>query len=229
MSEPATILLVEDDAHIRRFVGRALRDEGYEVCEADRAARGLIEAASRRPTVIILDLGLPDQDGREFVAELRQWSDVPVLVLSARANEQDKIDALTAGADDYLTKPFGVGELVARIKALERRHARAQIEKSAVHSFGNITVDMTRREVCKNGQPIHLTATEYRLLCYLLANNGKVLTHTQLLLHVWGQAYVERNHYARVFVGRLRQKLEEDPAQPRFILTEAGVGYRFRV
>lgn len=228
MSEQATIIIVEDDAHIRRFVSRALRELGYDVCEADRADRGLIEAASRRPSVVILDLGLPDQDGREFVKELRQWSDVPILVLSARSSEQDKIDALTAGADDYLTKPFGVGELVARIKALERRHNRVSVEKSSVHAFGDVAVDMLRREVLKAGEPIHLTSTEYRLLCYLLSNNGKVLTHTQLLLHVWGQAYAERNHYARVFVGRLRQKLEDDPTQPRFILTEAGVGYRFR-
>lgn len=228
MSEKTTIVIVEDDAHIRRFVGRALREEGYEVCEADRASRGLTEAASRRPSVVILDLGLPDQDGREFVTELRQWSDVPVLVLSARSTEQDKIDALTAGADDYLTKPFGVGELVARIRALERRHNRLPVEKSTVHVFGSVTVDMARREVIKGGEPVRLTSTEYRLLCFLLANNGKVLTHTQLLLHVWGQAYVERNHYTRVFVGRLRQKLEDDPAQPRYLVTEAGVGYRFR-
>lgn len=178
--------------------------------------------------MVIVDLGLPDQDGQDFIAELRQWSDVPVLVLSARSAEQDKIDALTAGADDYLTKPFGVGELIARIKALVRRHGGAQNGRATTHAFGDVVVDMLRREVLKGGAPLHLTSTEYRLLCYLLANGGKVLTHDQLLLHVWGQAYAGRNHYARIFVGRLRQKLEEDPTQPRFILTEAGVGYRFR-
>ncbi|KAF7598691.1 MAG: two-component system response regulator KdpE [Candidatus Dactylopiibacterium carminicum] len=228
MNDQATVLIVEDDPHIRRFVGRALREAGYEVAEADRVIRGLVEAASRRPSVVILDLGLPDMDGKEFVRELRQWSDIPILVLSVRASEQDKIDALTTGADDYLTKPFGVGELVARIKALERRHSGYQADKGTTYAFGDISVDLLKREVLKAGEPVHLTSTEYRLLCYLLANNGKVLTHTQLLLHVWGQAYAERNHYTRVFVGRLRQKLEDDPAQPRFILTEAGVGYRFR-
>ena len=228
MSEPSTILIVEDDMHIRRFVARVLVEHGYEVCEADRASRGLNDAASRRPSVIILDLGLPDLDGCEFIKELRNWSDVPILVLSARDSEQDKIDALMLGADDYLTKPFGVGELVARIKALERRHAGRQSERKTSHAFGDLTVDMIRREVMKGGQLVHLTATEYRLLCHFLANKDKVLTHTQLLLNVWGPAYVERVHYARIFVGRLRQKLEDDPTEPQFILTEAGVGYRFR-
>jgi two-component system KDP operon response regulator KdpE len=228
MNEQPTVIIVEDDMHIRRFVARVLTEQGYEVCEADRAARGLVDAASRRPSVIILDLGLPDQDGCEFIKEIRQWSDVPILVLSARTSEQDKIDALTYGADDYLTKPFGIGELVARIKALERRHAGFQSDKNSTHAFGDVAVDMIRREVTKGGNLLHLTSTEYRLLCYFLANKDKVLTHTQLLLNVWGPAYIERIHYARVFVGRLRQKLEDDLTAPQFILTEAGVGYKFR-
>lgn len=227
MSEQSTVIIVEDDQHIRRFVARILAEEGYAVCEADRGSRGLADAASRRPAVVVLDLGLPDQDGQDFVKEIRQWSEVPILVLSARSTEQDKIDALMAGADDYLTKPFGIGELVARIKVLERRYKGSHSEKASVHVFGDVTVDMVHREVSKAGQPVHLTSTEYRLLCYFLANKDKVLTHTQILLQVWGQAYMDRAHYARVFVQRLRQKLENDPTEPQFILTEAGVGYRF--
>lgn len=221
------IIIVEDDAHIRRFVRRALEEEGCEVFEADMAAKGLAEIASRSPDIVILDLGLPDRDGTDVIRDLRQWSDVPIIVLSARRTETDKIDALNAGADDYLAKPFGIGELVARVHAILRRRNRGAIAET-VFSFGDVTVDFTLRQVERAGQPVRLTHTEYRLLCCLIANSGKVLTHRQLLQQVWGAAYVERSHYTRIFVGRLRQKLEEDPAQPRFILTETGVGYRFR-
>lgn len=221
------IIIVEDDAHIRRFVRRALEEEGCEVFEADMAAKGLAEIASRSPDIVILDLGLPDRDGTDVIRDLRQWSDVPIIVLSARRTETDKIDALNAGADDYLAKPFGIGELVARVHAILRRRNRGAIAET-VFSFGDVTVDFTLRQVERAGQPVRLTHTEYRLLCCLIANSGKVLTHRQLLQQVWGAAYAERSHYTRIFVGRLRQKLEEDPAQPRFILTETGVGYRFR-
>lgn len=229
MTTQPTIVLIEDDAHIRRFVRRALEEEGASVFEAETAAKGLSEVASREADLVILDLGLPDQDGREVIRDIRQWSDIPIIVLSSRSTENDKIDALNAGADDYLAKPFGVGELVARINALLRRRLRKTPTESTVYVFGDNRVDFEQRQVWRHGEPVHLTHTEYRLLCYLIANSGKVLTHPQLLQHVWGQAYVERSHYTRIFVGRLRQKLEDDPTQPQYILTETGVGYRFRV
>jgi len=229
MSSERSIVIVEDDAHIRRFVRRALEDEGHAIYEADTVAKGLSETASRNADLVVLDLGLPDQDGREFIRDLRQWSDLPIIVLSSRSHESDKIDALNAGADDYLAKPFSIGELVARINALLRRRQRTVASESPVFVFGDNRVDFEQRQVWRFDEPVHLTHTEYRLLCCLIANAGKVLTHRQLLQQVWGRAYVERSHYTRIFVGRLRQKLEADPAQPRFILTETGVGYRFRV
>lgn len=229
MTAQPVVVHVEDDAHIRRFVRRALEDEGCAVFEAETAAKGLSETASRSADLVVLDLGLPDFDGQEFIRDLRQWSDVPIIVLSSRSNESDKIDALNAGADDYLAKPFGIGELVARVHALLRRRQRKPAAEAPVFAFGDIRVDFEQRQVWRANEPVHLTHTEYRLLCYLIANAGKVLTHRQLLQQVWGAGYVERSHYTRIFVGRLRQKLEADPAQPQFILTETGVGYRFRV
>jgi len=175
---------------------------------------------------VVLDLGLPDRDGVEFIRDLRSWSGVPVIVLSARAEESDKIAALDAGADDYLSKPFGVGELLARVRALLRRQAAG--EGSPEFVFGDVRVDLARRAVERRGQPVHLTPIEYRLFALLLANAGKVLTHRQLLRDVWGPAYVDSSHYLRIYVGHLRQKLEADPAQPRHLLTETGVGYRFQ-
>lgn len=222
------MLVIEDEQHIRRFVRTTLEDEGYQVFEAGCAAQGLVEAGIRKLDLIVLDLGLPDRDGVEVIRDLRSWSSVPVLILSARTAEPGKIEALDAGADDYLTKPFGVGELLARVRALLRRKARLAAEGGSVASFGDVQVDMARRIVTRDGEPLHLTPIEYRLLCVLLASEGRVLTHRQILREVWGPAFVESNHYLRVFVGHLRQKLEADPAQPRHILTETGVGYRFQ-
>ena len=223
------MVVIEDEKQIRSFVREALEQEGCQVFEAATAAQGLEEAGTRKPDLVILDLGLPDRDGVEVIRDLRAWSAVPVLILSARANETDKIEALDAGADDYLTKPFGIGELLARVRALLRRKSRLTEDGSAVTAFGDVSVDMARRTVTRNGEPVHLTPIEYRLLCALLASEGRVLTHRQLLRDVWGPTHVESNHYLRVFVGHLRQKLETDPAQPRHILTETGVGYRFQL
>jgi two-component system KDP operon response regulator KdpE len=228
MSQP-TVLLVEDDPHIRRFVKAALEGEGCLVAESGTMAQGLIDAGTRHPDLVVLDLGLPDGDGRGFVAGLRTWSTMPVLVLSARAAELDKIDVLDAGADDYLTKPFSVGELLARVRAMLRRARQGTEAEQAVLRFGRIEVDLVHRLVKRDGEPLHLTPIEYRLLGVMLAHAGKVMTHRQLLREVWGPASVESNHYLRVYVGHLRQKLEDDPAQPRHLLTELGVGYRFHM
>lgn len=221
------VILVEDETQIRRFVRSALETEHCQVHEADCVQRGLIEASTRNPSLIILDLGLPDRDGIEFIRELRSWSAAPVLVLSARAQEADKIDALDAGADDYLVKPFGTGELLARVRAMLRRSAQAADEKSPVIEFGSIRVDMVARSVTRDGKSVHLTPIEYRLLVYLISHAGKVLTHQQLLRDVWGQAYVDNNPSLRVFMANLRHKLETEPAKPQHFLTEVGVGYRF--
>jgi two-component system KDP operon response regulator KdpE len=230
MNQPSpTVLLVEDDPHIRRFVRSALESEGCAVIESDAMRQGLIDAGTRKPDMVILDLGLPDGDGREFVTDLRTWSSMPVLVLSARATEVDKIDVLDAGADDYLTKPFSVGELLARVRAMLRRSRRGTEIEQPLFRFGRIEVDLIRRQVTRDGEAVHLTPIEYRLLCLLLAHAGKVMTHRHLLRDVWGPSFVDSNHYLRIYVGHLRQKLEDDPAQPRHFLTEVGVGYRFNL
>jgi len=228
MTEPV-VLVVEDERQIRRFVRDALEGEGCRVVEAGTAAQGLAEAAACKPDLVVLDLGLPDRDGVELIRDLRGWSDMPVIILSARSDEADKIEALDAGADDYLTKPFSVGELLARTRALLRRKSRIGAGASAIATFGDVRVDFSRRSVERAGQSLHLTALEYRLLATLIAHAGKVMTHRQLLREVWGPAYVERPHYLRVYVGHLRQKIEADPAQPRHLLTETGVGYRFQL
>ena len=227
MAEPLPVaILIEDERQIRRFLRTALETEGWTVHEAETMRQGLTDAGTRRPDLIILDLGLPDGDGVEFLHDLRGWSKVPVIVLSARVDEQDKIAALDAGADDYLTKPFGVGELLARVRATSRRRLEAGADTGAEFSFGDVTVDLSLRTVHKGGAAIHLTPIEYRLLTLLIANAGKVLTHRQILRDVWGPAHSEDGHYVRVYMGHLRQKLEDDPAQPRHILTETAVGYR---
>ncbi|KFX00448.1 two-component system response regulator KdpE [Pectobacterium carotovorum] len=222
----ATILIVEDEKEIRRFVRQALESEGCRVFDAETMQRGLLEAATRKPDLIILDLGLPDGNGIDYIRDLRQWSSLPVIVLSARTDEQDKIDALDAGADDYLTKPFGIGELLARLRVALRRHSNTQ-QKTPLVSFGNITVDLLNRQVNRDGQELHLTPIEFRLLATLLASPGKVLTQRQLLTQVWGPNAVEHSHYLRIYMGHLRQKLESDPARPRHLLTETAIGYRF--
>ena len=221
-STPTNILIVEDEKEIRRFVRTALESEGLRVFESETLQRGLIEAGTRKPDLIILDLGLPDGDGLNYIRDLRQWSAIPVIVLSARNAEEDKIAALDAGADDYLSKPFGIGELLARV----RRHSGSQQESPLV-SFSEITVDLINRRVLRQGEDLHLTPIEFRLLAELLANSGKVITQRQLLSHVWGPNYVEHSHYLRIYMGHLRQKLEADPARPKHLLTETGVGYRF--
>ncbi|HEU4709842.1 MAG TPA: two-component system response regulator KdpE [Methylophilaceae bacterium] len=222
------VLLIEDERQIRKFVREALQQEGYQVFEAETAAQGLVEAGSRKPDLVILDLGLPDRDGVEAIGDLRNWSAVPVLILSARSAEPDKVAALDAGADDYLAKPFGVSELLARVRALLRRKSRLSGDGQTLVAFGEVQVDLIRRLVTRNGEPVHLTPIEYRLLRALLAGEGRVLTHRQLLRDVWGPSYVESSHYLRVFVGHLRQKLEADPTRPSYFLTETGVGYRFQ-
>ena len=220
-------LVVEDEKQIRRFVRASLEQEDCCVFEADTLASGLIAAGEHKPDLIMLDLGLPDGNGVDFIRHLRGWSDAPILVLSARSNERDKVLALDAGADDYLTKPFGVGELRARARALLRRQSRTE-DASPLLEFGEVRVDLSRRMVTRNGEPVRLTPIEYRLLCVLLANTGKVLTQRHLLREVWGPSSVESYHYLRVYVGHLRHKLEIDPAQPRHFQTETGVGYRFQ-
>jgi len=225
MADPSIALLVEDERQIRRFVRTALEREGWIVHEAETLRQGLTEASVRKPDLVILDLGMPDGDGMDFLRDMRGWSSTPVLVLSARVSEHDKITALDAGADDYLTKPFGVGELLARVRAASRRHRDAGVMPTTFN-FGDVSLDRDARTVRKNGNLIHLTPIEYRLLCFLAANEGKVLTHRQILSEVWGRAHVDDGHYLRVYMGHLRHKVESDPAQPRHILTETAVGYR---
>jgi len=221
------VLVVEDEKQIRRFVRASLEEEGCRVFEAGTLASGLVEAGERKPDLIMLDLGLPDGDGVDFIRDLRGWSSTPILILSARSEERSKVDALDAGADDYLTKPFGVAELRARARALLRRQSRTE-DASPLFEFGEVRVDLSRRVVTRNGEPVRLTPIEYRLLCVLLASAGKVLTQRHLLREVWGPSSVESTHYLRIYVGHLRHKLEIDPAQPRHFQTETGVGYRFQ-
>lgn len=220
-----TVLIVEDEKEIRRFVRLALENEALKVVDADTLQRGLIEAATRKPDLVILDLGLPDGDGTDFIRDLRQWSAIPVIVLSARSDEQGKIAALDAGADDYLTKPFGIGELLARVRVALRRHSRPQPD-ARIH-FADVSVDLAARRVQRGDSEIHLTPIEFRLLSILLNNAGKVLTQRQLLSQVWGPNAVEHSHYLRIYMGHLRQKLEANPTQPAHLLTETGIGYRF--
>lgn len=224
-----SILVVDDEQQIRRLVRQTLERAGYRVCEAGTLKQALVETASARPELVVLDLGLPDGDGAAFVSAVREWSSMPVLVLSARSDEADKISALDAGADDYLTKPFSVGELLARVRAHLRRAAASTAPGETPVCFGDVEVDLVGRVVRRGGAPVHLTALEYRLLAVLLANAGKVMTHRHLLREVWGPAYVESTHYLRIYIGHLRQKLEADPTQPRHLRTEIGVGYRFQV
>lgn len=221
------VLLVEDEKTIRRFVRVAIEEEACQVIEAETLVQGLSAAGTESPDLLIVDLGLPDGNGIELIRGLRTWSEVPILVLSARLQEADKIDALDAGANDYLTKPFGVGELRARVRVLLRGNSRGS-EGKPIIEFGEVKVDLSRRVVFRSGEEVHLTPTEYRLLCALLRDPGKVMTQRKLLHEIWGSSYIERSHYLRVFVSHLRQKLEVDPTQPKHFLTETGVGYRFQ-
>jgi two-component system KDP operon response regulator KdpE len=223
---PHNIVVVEDDPQIRRFLRTVLPPEGFEVYEAETGERGLVEAATRKPDLVILDLGLPDLDGVEVVRRLREWSAVPVIVLSARAREQDKIAALDAGADDYLTKPFGAGELLARLRVALRHASSRGAPGEPEFRVGDLVVDLAARRVQLGGAELHLTPIEYRLLAALVRHAGLVVTHRQLLRDVWGPAYVEHTHTLRVHMASLRRKIEREPARPRYLLTELGVGYR---
>lgn len=227
MTNPSPIvLLVEDEPQIRRFVRSAMEQEGWQVFEAEGVRRGLIDAGTRQPDLVILDLGLPDGDGFDFIVDLRRWSAVPVIVLSARVGESDKIKALDAGADDYLGKPFGIGELLARVRSTLRRQRQSAAGGDGPIEFGDVRLDLKTRLVTRGGRVVRLTPTEYRLLAVLAANAGRVVTSPQLLREVWGPSHAEDGHYVRVYMGHLRQKLEADPAQPRYLLTETAVGYR---
>jgi len=228
MTEPRThVLVVEDEAEIRRFVRLTLEAEGHVVHEADGMQRGLIEAGTRRPDLVVLDLGLPDGDGVDLIRDLRQWSKVPVIVLSARSSEVDKIAALDAGADDYLVKPFGAGELMARVRAQLRRHLQQTPEGATVIGFGEVQIDLVRRVVERAGVVLHLTPIEYKLLTHLATQPDRVITHQQLLKAVWGPGHTEDTHYVRVHMANLRKKVEAQASMPRHLLTEAGIGYRF--
>ena len=232
-----TAVVIEDEPQIRRFVRMALESEGWQVHEADTGKKGLTQAGTRKPDLLVLDLGLPDIDGLDVIRDVRGWSTVPIIVLSARVGETSKIAALDAGADDYLTKPFGVGELLARVRANLRRTrtaagngaADAPFEANPVFTFGEIEIDRLARIVRRAGAEVHVTPIEYRLLTILAANAGRVLTHRQLLREVWGPSQAAQSHYLRIYMGHLRQKLEEDPTQPRHLLTETAVGYRLMV
>jgi two-component system KDP operon response regulator KdpE len=229
MTRHLTALLVEDEPQIRRFVRSALESEGFRVHEAFTGRAGLAAFASHQPDLVILDLGLPDRDGTEVLRDLRQWSRTPVIVLSARTEERDKIASLDLGADDYLVKPFGVGELLARVRAALRRSPTAGETVNPKVAFGDIVIDLSAHTVTRAGQAVKLTALEFRLLAFLAANAGKVLTHRNILKEVWGPGHAEDGHYLRIYMSHLRHKLETDPAQPRHLLTETGVGYRFVV
>jgi two-component system, OmpR family, KDP operon response regulator KdpE len=227
MAHPTPIALVlEDEQEIRRFVRHSLESQGWQVFEAQTVKQGLIEAGTRRPDLVIADLGLPDGDGVEFIREVRTWSGVPIIVLSARTREDEKVAALDAGADDFITKPFGQAELLARTRANLRRVRAAQTSTDSLFRFGDVEVDLSARIVRKMGVEVHLTPIEYRLLGVLIANAGRVLTHPYLLRQVWGPAHAASTHYLRVYMGNLRQKLENDSARPAHIVTETGVGYR---
>lgn len=222
------VLIVEDDPQIRRFVRAALAAEGYRLHECTTAEEGIAQAAARQPDLILLDLGLPDADGLELIDRVREWGGTPILVLSARGQEHDKIVALDKGADDYVAKPFAIGELLARVRAVLRRSSGGTSDDPIVR-FGTVEIDREARRVRVDGADIHLTPNEYRLLMVLVHYSGKVLTHRQLLNEVWGPQHTEDAQYLRVYVAQLRRKLERDPARPQFLQTEPGVGYRLLI
>ncbi|HWU34146.1 MAG TPA: response regulator [Methylovorus sp.] len=227
MTSTATVILIEDELQIQRFVQAALEEAGFTVYSTDSGKQGVIDCGTRKPDAVILDLGLPDMDGIDVIRQIRSWSHVPVIVLSARTQEAQKVSALDAGADDYLTKPFGTAELLARIRAQLRRQSRAgTATQESIFTIGNIQVDLANREVRRGDALVSLTPIEFRLLAALIRYAGRVVTQRQLLKEVWGPSHIESGHYVRIYMGHLRHKLEADPAQPRYLLTETGVGYR---
>lgn len=225
-----TVLLIEDEPEIRRFLRKTLPQQGYLLLEATTGRDGLAQAASRPPDMILLDLGLPDYDGLDVIQQLREWSSIPIIILSARDKEQTKVDALDLGADDYLTKPFGLNELLARMRVVQRHRDRLASENGEpVFTTGDLKVDFEKRMIYVSDKEVHLSPIEYKLLTVLVRSAGKVITHRQLLKEVWGPLHLEEAHYIRVYMGYLRNKLEINPANPRYLLTEMGVGYRLRV
>jgi two-component system KDP operon response regulator KdpE len=229
MSQDATLLLIEDEPEIRRFLRTTLPAHGFRLHEAVTGKDGLTEAKARNPDLILLDLGLPDLEGNEVIRQIREWTATPIIVLSARDQEQAKVAALDLGADDYITKPFGVNELLARVRTALRHVARTDDSGESVFLLDNLKVDLGRRQVFVSGKEVHLTPIEYKLLTTLIRYGGKVLTHRQLLKEVWGPLHVDEGHYLRVYMRQLRNKLERNPAQPRYLVTELGVGYRLRM
>jgi two-component system KDP operon response regulator KdpE len=227
VADPKKIVVIDDEVAIRRFLKASLDPREYELVEAQTGEEGIRMTATANPAVVLLDLGLPDMDGVEVARNLRQWTEVPIIVLSARGQEADKIAALDAGADDYLTKPFGVGELMARIRVAMRHSKDDSGPDPCIEAFG-VKIDLPNRQILRDGVEVHLTPNEYNLLAMLARHAGKVVTHQQLLKDVWGPAYAEENHYLRVYMGQLRHKLEANPAQPRLLITESGIGYRLR-
>jgi len=225
---PPVVLVIEDEPQMRRFLKASLESHDYGLVEAGSAREGLAQATGRNPDVILLDLGLPDLDGIELTRRLREWARTPIIVISARGREQDKIAALDAGADDYLTKPFGVGELLARLRVALRHTVAPDGGGEPVLTIGDLTVDLASRLVFRKGAEVHLTPIEYKLLATLARHAGKVVTHRQLLKEAWGPNAVEQTHYVRVYMTQLRHKLEDDPSRPRYLLTESGVGYRLK-
>jgi two-component system, OmpR family, KDP operon response regulator KdpE len=226
--QPIRVLVIDDEPQIRRFLRTSLSAHGYHVIEAACGKEAIVKMTTERPDIVILDLGLPDMDGLDIIRRVREWSTIPVIVLSVRGREDEKIAVLDGGADDYVTKPFNMGELLARIRAALRRRLQAEVEEPVFRSAG-LTVDLVRRVVLVDDGEVKLTPKEYDLLRVLVIHAGKVVTHQHLLREVWGPASVYETHYLRVYIGQLRQKIEPDPAQPRYILTEPGVGYRLCV
>lgn len=226
--QAATILVVDDERQIRRLLKTGLGLAGFAVAEAENAAEGLRQAMAVMPDLVLLDLGLPDRDGLDLLRQIRDWSEMPIIVLSVRAREAEKVAALEAGADDYVTKPFGMAELVARIRAGLRRRQGGTAAPEPVFAVGSLAVDVVRRRVAVGGNEVKLSPKEYRLLHHLVRHAGKVVTHDQLLREVWGPAHVEDVHYLRIFMRKLRNRIEPDPTRPRYLLTELGIGYRLR-
>lgn len=227
MADRIKVLVVDDELAIQRFLKASFEGSDYFVVEALNGSEGIRAAALENPAIALLDLGLPDMDGIEVVRRIREWSQVPVIVLSARGQEADKVAALDAGADDYLTKPFGVSELLARMRVSLRHASRQGPPAGTVEAFG-VRIDLAARQVFRGGEEVHLTPNEFEILALLVRHAGKVVTHRQILREVWGPGYEEETHYLRVYMGQLRHKLEDSPAQPRLLTTESGVGYRLR-